>query len=135
MKFRHALAILALVVAGSGAVLPPAANAQPTGEAAQQGVTLIIRFEASEEGLAALESILDGVSEAMKAEEGFVSAKVYRNIDTPNVFILEEVWQTKALHLAHFDRINRSGDWAKIKALLVTEPQMGYFALKPAGER
>ncbi|XUU60161.1 putative quinol monooxygenase [Erythrobacter sp. HA6-11] len=99
----------------------------PLPDMGEDSVTLIIRFEASEEGLEVLSGILNGVSDAMQTEAGFVSANVHRNIQEPNVFVLAEVWQTQALHEEHFDRINASGDWDHIKSLLVAEPQMGYF--------
>ncbi|MBV7266122.1 putative quinol monooxygenase [Erythrobacter ani] len=99
----------------------------PAASPAEEGVTLIIRFEASDAGLDEFVGIMDGVSEAMSAESGFVSAKVYRDVDEANVFILKEVWETKALHQEHFIRINESGDWSHINSLLIEEPQMGYF--------
>jgi len=133
MKLTRLFSILALLTAGFAASSAPSTATTAPAAAAETGVTLIIRFEASDAGLAELKSILDGVPEAMKTEAGFVSAKVYRNVDSPKVFVLEEVWQSKELHLEHFDRINRSGDWAHIKGLLVTEPQMGYYTYGAPG--
>ncbi|MGQ7828636.1 putative quinol monooxygenase [Altererythrobacter sp. Z27] len=133
MKFGKTFAVLALLAAGLAACNAPANETATTPAASEDGVTLIIRFEASDEGLAELKGILDGVSDAMTSEAGFVSAKVYRNIDEPNIFVLEEVWTTKELHLEHYDRINQSGDWAHIKSLLVAEPQMGYYSVDTAG--
>lgn len=99
----------------------------PAASPAEKGVTLIIRFEASDTGLDEFVGIMDSVSEAMSAEAGFVSAKVYRDVDEANVFILKEVWETQALHQKHFIRINDSGDWSHINSLLVEEPQIEYF--------
>lgn len=94
---------------------------------ANEEVTLIINFEASDAGLAEFSAIMDGVAGAMQTEVGFVSAKVYRNVDTPNKFVLVEVWESKALHEAHYKHINETGDWAHIKSLLTREPLMGYY--------
>ncbi|WFL76309.1 antibiotic biosynthesis monooxygenase [Altererythrobacter arenosus] len=102
-----------------------ACTAEPS--APDEAVTLIIRFEASEQGVEEFAQIMDGVSDAMAAEPGFVSAKVFRDIDEPNVFVLEEVWATKELHQDHFTRINQSGDWSHINSLLIEKPEMGYF--------
>jgi len=109
-------------VACAGVPTPAAADAPGDG-----AVTLIINFEPSDAGLAEFSAIMDGVEGAMQTEAGFVSARVYRNVDTPNKFVLVEVWETKALHAAHYDHINEAGDWAHIKSLLTGEPLMGYY--------
>ena len=88
---------------------------------------LIIRFEARQENLAEFSAIMDGVETGMQQEPGFVSATVYQHADDPTVFTLLELWETRALHEEHYDRIVASGDWAHIKSLLRSEPQMGYF--------
>ena len=95
-------------------------------------VTLIINFEASDAGHVEFDAIMAGVSDAMASEPGFVSAVVYQNIDDPKRYVLQEVWTTKELHGAHYDRIVASGDWAHIKSLLTTEPVMGYYATPAA---
>ena len=114
-------------------VLVTVASGAHSQQPSEDGITLIIRFDATDDGLPELERILEGVSDAMASEPGFVSATVYRDIDQPNVFVLTEIWQTKEHHLEHFERINASGDWAKIKGLLVTDPQMGYYDVMPPG--
>ncbi len=116
-------AALALVLVACAGV-PAAADATAPSEDA---VTLIINFEASEAGLAEFSAIMDGVEGAMQTETGFVSAKVYRNVETPNKFVLVEVWETQALHEAHYAHINETGDWAHIKSLLTGDPVMGYY--------
>ncbi len=93
----------------------------------EEAVTLIINFEASDSGLAEFSAIMDGVESAMQTEAGFVLAKVDRNFDTPNKFVLVEVWETKELHAAHSAHINETGDWAHIKSPLTSEPLMGYY--------
>lgn len=99
---------------------------------AQEGspVTLVINFEASDEGHPEFAGIMAGVSEAMTSEPGFISAVVYQNVDNPNAYVLQEVWASKKLHGEHFDRIVESGDWAHIKSLLRSEPLMGYYQKK-----
>lgn len=98
---------------------------------AEAPVTLVINFEASDKGLAEFSEIMAGVSDAMASEPGFISAIVYRNVDQPNVFLLQEVWASKNLHGEHYDRIVASGDWAHIKSLLKAEPIMGYYVADP----
>ncbi len=98
---------------------------------AEAPVTLVINFEASDKGLAEFSEIMAGVSDAMASEPGFISAIVYRNVDQPNVFLLQEVWASKDLHGEHYDRIVASGDWAHIKSLLKAEPIMGYYVADP----
>ncbi|GLQ21738.1 putative quinol monooxygenase [Algimonas porphyrae] len=121
------LCLLAFALAGCAAADGAAVAADTTSDDA---VTLVIRFDANDDGLAELSAIMNGVSDAMASEPGFVSATVMRNIDDPNVFLLTEIWESKALHLEHFDRINDSGDWAMIKSLLVADPQMGYYRVE-----
>ncbi|WP_109356629.1 putative quinol monooxygenase [Sphingorhabdus sp. EL138] len=115
-----------LLIIFSIATLPACANAPATSDT-EAPVTLIINFEASNEGLKEFSEIMAGVSEAMASEPGFVSAIVYRNVETPNVFVLQEVWASKELHGEHYDRIVASGDWGHIKSLLKVEPVMGYY--------
>ena len=124
MTLKHlcAAAFAFVLVACAGVPAPAVADAP-----ANDAVTLIINFEASDAGLAEFSAIMDGVAGAMQTEAGFVSAKVYRNVDTPNKFVLVEVWETKALHEAHYKHINETGDWAHIKSLLTGEPLMGYY--------
>ena len=90
-------------------------------------VYLIIRFEANTDNLAEFAAIMEGVESAMQEEPGFLSATVYQEADDETVFTLIELWQTRALHEEHYDRIVESGDWGHIKSLLRSEPQMGYF--------
>jgi quinol monooxygenase YgiN len=124
MTFKHlCAAAFAFVLAACAGVPTPAVADAP----ANEEVTLIINFEASDAGLAEFSAIMDGVAGAMQTEAGFVSAKVYRNVDTPNKFVLVEVWETKALHEAHYKHINETGDWAHIKSLLTREPLIGYY--------
>ena len=118
--FKHLLAILSLVV------LTACAN-KPATLGAEMPVTLIINFQASDEGLSEFSGIMAGVSEAMTSEPGFVSAIVYQNVDRPNAFVLQEVWTSKKSHREHYDRIVASGDWAHINSLLDAEPVMGYY--------
>jgi len=125
MRLYHAL-LAALCLVASACNTPQALPVT------NESVTLIINFEASDEGLAEFSGIMDGVSSAMLTEPGFVSAKVYRNAETPNRFVLVEVWASQALHQEHFDRINQSGDWAHINSLLSSTPVMGYY--RPDGE-
>lgn len=120
MKNQLILSITAALLVGLSACTP--ATSKP-GDA----VTLIITFEASEQRVQEFSEIMAGVSDAMASEPGFMSAKVYRNVDDPNIFVLEEVWATKQLHEEHFNRINQSGDWSHINSLLIEEPVMGYY--------
>lgn len=108
-------------------LLATACATAPTSAAREDAVTLIINFEASDAGLDEFQSIMAGVETAMLTEPGFLSATVYRNVETPNRFVLVEVWASQALHQEHFARINGSGDWAHIKSLLNCEPVMGYY--------
>lgn len=109
-------------------------TAAPIVNTQEQRVTLLIQFEASDEGLKEFSEIMRGVSEAMQTEPGFVSALVYNDVDDPNTFVLAEVWETKRDHLEHFDRIVASGDWAHINRLLASEPEMGYFVEQASDE-
>lgn len=102
-------------------------TSEPIMENPEDRVTLLIHFQANDRGLEEFSEIMNGVSTAMQTEKGFVSAKVFHNVDDPYTFVLFEVWETKRDHLEHFDRIVASGDWARIKDLLRTEPEMGYF--------
>ncbi len=120
-----------LLVVFSIAALTSCANS-PAEPDADSHVTLIINFEASDKGLAEFSGIMAGVSEAMTSEPGFVSAIVYRNVERPNAFVLQEVWASKELHGEHYDRIVASGDWDHIKSLLKVEPVMGYYTPDPA---
>ena len=99
-----------------------------TPEPPDQPVTLIIDFEATDVGLAEFDEIMLGVPEGMRAEPGFISATIYRDIDRPNSYVLTELWASRALHQEHFDRIVASGDWEHINGLLKSAPKMGYFS-------
>lgn len=97
-------------------------------------VTLIINFEATDAGLAEFDAIMLGVPDGMRAEPGFISAKIYRDIESPNSYVLTEVWASQALHEGHFDRIVASGDWAHINTLLKSAPEMGYYSDRTLSE-
>ena len=66
---RNLLAILASILISAYASSAAAAEISDS-------VTLIINFEASPEGHSDFEEIMNSVPEAMKSEEGFVSATV-----------------------------------------------------------
>ncbi len=117
--------LLALSVIMLSALAACSAVSAPINQ--EEEITLIIRFEASEEGVSEFEEMMAGVAGAMASEPGFKSATVHRNIDQRRVFVLEEVWASRALHEEHFDTINRNGDWSHIRSLLVREPEMGYY--------
>lgn len=120
MKFPMILSATISLLIGLAACAP---RPSPSDEA----ITLIIRFEASEQGEEEFAEIMRGVSNAMASEPGFVTAKVYRDVEESNVFVLEEVWASKESHQEHFARINQSGDWSHINSLLIEEPEMGYY--------
>ncbi len=126
--------IRAIPIAIFATLLVACTTAVPIVNTQEQRVTLLIHFEASDEGLEEFSEIMRGVSEAMQTEPGFVSAVVYNNVDDPNTIVLAEVWETKRDHLEHFDRIVASGDWAHINSLLTSEPEMGYFVEQTAAE-
>ncbi|MEX1252565.1 MAG: antibiotic biosynthesis monooxygenase [Hyphomonas sp.] len=62
------------------------------------------------------QAIMDGVESAVQTEAGFVSAGVYRNVDTPNKFVPVEVWETKALPAAHQATLTRPATGRTSKA-------------------
>ena len=124
MRTPKPFLLAALAVALLLAV-PVASGQRAAGDDAE--THLIIRFEAKQDELAAFASILSNVERDMATEAGFVSAVVYRNADDPRVFTLVEVWQSRADHEAHFERIVASGAWANILAMQRTDPVMGYF--------
>ena len=126
--------IRAIPIAIFATLLVACTTAVPIVNTQEQRVTLLIHFEASDEGLEEFSEIMRGVSEAMQSEPGFVSAVVYNNVDDPNTIVLAEVWETKRDHLEHFDRIVASGDWAHINSLLTSEPEMGYFVEQASAE-
>lgn len=119
--------ISAITIAVFATLLVACTSAVPILNAQEERVTLLIHFEANDRGLEEFSEIMSGVSAAMQTEPGFVSAVVYYDVDDPNTFVLAEVWETKRDHLAHFDRIVASGEWARINGLLRSEPEMGYF--------
>ncbi|MEP2103324.1 MAG: antibiotic biosynthesis monooxygenase [Parasphingorhabdus sp.] len=121
---RYVLAAFALTLIAACTDVPAASDSGPP-------VTLIINFEASDEGLSEFSDIMAGVADAMASEPGFVSAIVYQNVERPTAFVLQEVWASKEKHGEHFDRIVASGDWAHINSLLKTEPIMGYYSTDP----
>lgn len=114
---RCLVVALALVGEPGGADLQPELDSE---------VVLVIRFEATVEGEFELRRILETVSQAMSNEPGFVRASVYQDVDKSGAFLLTEVWESRALHEAHFHRINESGDWDRIRALLLLEPRLSY---------
>ena len=78
-------------------------------------------------GLDEFDEIMRDVPDNMVTEPGFISARVYVNSDDPNSYVLTEVWASRQLHTAHFDRIVASGDWAHIKSLVRNDPVPTYF--------
>jgi len=126
--------IRAIPIAIVATLLVACTTAVPHANTQEERVTLLIHFEASDEGLEEFSEIMRGVSEAMQTEPGFVSAVVYNNVDDPNTIVLAEVWETKRDHLEHFDRIVASGDWAHINSLLMSTPEMGYFVEQASAE-
>ena len=126
--------IRAIPIAIFATLLVACTTAVPIVNTQEPRVTLLILFEASDEGLEEFSEIMRGVSEAMQSEPGFVSAVVYNNVDDPNTIVLAEVWETKRDHLEHFDRIVASGGWAHINSLLTSEPEMGYFVEQASAE-
>ena len=120
-----------LLVAIGVTFFATACGAQTAGDsAAAQPVAaathLIIDFHVAQDRLNDFLPIMAGINEGMAGEEGFVSADVYRNVDDPLNFTLVELWESRALHGAHYDRIVASGDWANILAMLTQEPRMSY---------
>lgn len=97
----------------------------------EKPVYLIIQFEVRAERLEEFTRIMSGVKQAMTTESGFEDAHVLTGIDAPNQFILIERWQSKALHLEHFDRIVASGDWKNLREMLSSAPVMQYTTMLP----
>lgn len=95
-------------------------------EKSEEPTYLVIQFDVRMERLAEFTDIMMGVKQAMQTEEGFQDAFVLRGLDAPGQFILVERWQSKELHLEHFDRIVASGEWQNIRGMLNSAPVMQY---------
>lgn len=87
---------------------------------------LIIRFNVAEDRRDDFLGVMTNLNTSMAGEAGFIDAVVYRNDDNPLIFTLVEGWETRAHHEAHFQRINASGDWADVVAMLTNYPSMSY---------
>lgn len=87
---------------------------------------LVILFDVQTERLKEFTEIMAGVKGAMQSEEGFEDAFVLQDMDEPNQFVLVERWQSKHLHMEHFDRIVKSGEWESIGNMLSSSPVMKY---------
>ncbi len=87
---------------------------------------LVILFNVKSDRLSDFLPIMEGVNSAMASEEGFIAARVYRDVDDPLSFTLVEEWASRADHERHFDAINQSGDWANILGMLTRSPDMSY---------
>ncbi len=87
---------------------------------------LIIRFSVKSDRLDDFLPIMEDVSSSMASEDGFIAARVYRNVDDPLSFTLIEEWASRAAHQHHFDVINQSGDWGNILGMLTRDPDMSY---------
>ena len=87
---------------------------------------LIIRFNVKADRLDDFLPIMKGVNGGMASEEGFIAARVYRNVDDSLSFTLVEEWASRADHQKHFDAISDSGDWDHILGMLTGAPDMSY---------
>lgn len=123
--------LLLAVFAGALMTLGACSNETTTpaavaGPATQDAIQLIIRFNVAEDSLDDFLGIMTDINSLMAGEEGFIDAVVYRNVDDPLAFTLVEAWATRGHHEEHFQRIDASGDWAEIVAMLTSYPAMSY---------
>lgn len=126
MKVSHFAVLLSAIFLisafGGGATEAAAEPAQN-----EDAVThLIIQFDVAEESLEDFLSIMTNINDGMAGEKGFMTARVYRRIDDSLAFTLVEAWETQEDHEEHFRRINESGDWKSILAMLTKDPEMSY---------
>lgn len=96
------------------------------GPETEDAIHLIIRFNVAEDSLDDFLAIMKDINGLLAGEEGFINAVVYRNADDPLAFTLVEAWATRHHHEEHFQRIDASGDWAEIVAMLTNYPAMSY---------
>ena len=114
---------LALLGACSQEASAPAAIES---RATEDATHLIIRFNVAEDRLDDFLGVMTNINDLMAGEAGFIAATVYRNVDDPLTFTLVEAWETRGHHEEHFQRIDASGDWADIVAMLTRYPAMSY---------
>lgn len=111
---RSILAAFALFVS----TLPAHAGDAPT--------HLIIHFDVKAERMADFMPIMRDINQLMAGEKGFISAQVFQDNANPHRITLIEAWESEALHRAHFDHINESGDWANVLEMMNSAPDMAY---------
>ena len=88
---------------------------------------LKIHFHVKNERRVEFMNIMQNINELMKNEQGFLAADVYVHQDDPNKITLIEKWQTRTLHVQHYNHIVANGSWAKILEMQATPPEMSYF--------
>ncbi len=121
--FIHAAScLLVLFIASCNA--PPAISEDVMEKSSS--AHLIIRFNVKSDRLGDFLPIMEGVSSDMASENGFVAARVYRDVDDPLSFTLIEEWASRDDHQEHFKAINGSGDWDNILGMLTRDPDMSY---------
>jgi quinol monooxygenase YgiN len=67
-----------------------------------EAITLLVQLRAKEGKRLALQSEIRALIAPTRKEEGCLQYDFHRSLDDPDLFLLHEVWATRAHHQAHY---------------------------------
>ena len=74
---------------------------------------------------------LRGMFSTTRMKKGFRSIRLLRSEVDPNEFILVQEWDEVQDHIDYMKFRTETGDIAKLMAMTVSAPQVGYWSLEP----
>jgi len=88
----------------------------------------LITFVLKPDRISDFQTMLATVKTDLPNVDGCQSVRIFQHdADAQNTFTLLETWDTKLLHQAHVARLQESGDWDAIDAMLATPPNGHYM--------
>lgn len=92
-------------------------------------VHLIVTFRALPQQRDAFIAMLEGVKEGLPKVPGCLGVTAYAHHEDRQSFTLVEHWASSEEHGAHLARLQASGDWERLAALLASPPTSAYCTM------
>jgi len=88
----------------------------------------LITFAVKPDRIPDFAAMLATVKTDLPNVDGCQSVRIFQHdTDAQDCFTLLETWDDKSLHQAHVARLQESGDWDTIEAMLATPPNGHYM--------
>ena len=91
---------------------------------------LMVKFIIKDGQAESFVEIMQGAKSQIEAAEGCGGVEVLHSADNPQVVVLSELWESKALHDQYAEQMRSAGSMDGLAAFLAAPPESEFFSVK-----